>query len=91
LYKADPEVCPQELLDIVEPSITDYMNLELYKEFSDEEIGNTLFHIGPLKAPGPNGFPARFFQKNWGAMSQDIIRGGGGSKLFCYREDADMG
>jgi hypothetical protein len=63
LYKADPEVCPHELLDLVEPSITDDMNLELYKEFSDEKICNALFHIGPLKALGPDGFPARFSKR----------------------------
>jgi hypothetical protein len=31
-----------------------------------------LFHIGPLKAPGPDGFPARFFQQNWGIMKEEI-------------------
>ena len=33
-----------------------------YEAFSEEEISNALFHIGPLKAPGPDGLPARFFQ-----------------------------
>jgi hypothetical protein len=27
----------------------------------DEEIGDALFQIEPLKAMVPNGFPARFF------------------------------
>lgn len=35
---------------------------------------NALFQIGPLKAPDPDGFPARFFQRNWGLLKDDIIR-----------------
>jgi hypothetical protein len=32
-----------------------------------------LFQIGPLKAPGPDGFPARFFQRNWATLKEDVI------------------
>ena len=42
--------------------ITEDMNDELCKAFSEEEVSNALFQIGPLKAPGPDGLPARFFQ-----------------------------
>jgi hypothetical protein len=38
------------------------MNEDLCKDFTDEEIGDALFQVGPLKAPGPDGFLARFFQ-----------------------------
>jgi hypothetical protein len=40
--------------------------------YSDEEIGNALFQIGPLKAPGKDGFPARFYQRHWGIFKEDI-------------------
>jgi hypothetical protein len=50
------------------------MNTELSKSFSEEEIGNTLFHMGPLKASGLDGFPARFFQRNWKTIRGDIIK-----------------
>ena len=53
--------------------IIEEMNEALCMPFSDEEIGNALFQIGPLKAPGPDGLPARFFQRNWGLMKEDII------------------
>jgi hypothetical protein len=32
-----------------------------------------LFQIGPLKAPRPDGFLARFFQRNWGTLKDKII------------------
>jgi hypothetical protein len=49
------------------------MNTNLIHEFSDREIGDALFQIGPLKAPGADGFPARFFQRNWGVLKEEII------------------
>jgi hypothetical protein len=48
------------------------MNETLTKEFSDTEIADALFQIGPLKAPGPDGFHARFFQRNWLILKEDI-------------------
>lgn len=50
------------------------MNAELCKEFSDEEIADALLEIGPLKALGPDGFLARFYQRNWGVIKADVIR-----------------
>jgi hypothetical protein len=50
------------------------MNEELLKPFTKEEIFYALKHMGPLKAPGPDGFPAMFFQKNWGSLGDDICR-----------------
>jgi hypothetical protein len=60
------------------------MNTELSKSFSEEEIGNTLFHMGPLKASGLDGFPARFFQRNWKTIRGDIIKR---VQFFLYRVD----
>lgn len=36
-------------------------------------MSDALFQIGPLKAPGTDGFPARFYQRNWAALRSDII------------------
>jgi hypothetical protein len=49
------------------------MNEKLCAEFSDKEIVDALFQIGPLKAPGPDGFLARFFQRNWGILKEEVI------------------
>jgi hypothetical protein len=75
LYKADTEVIPQSMLHLYEPMVSQDMNDNLCKEFTDQEIGDALFQMGPLKAPGPDGFPGRFFQKNWEFMKEDMIRG----------------
>lgn len=32
-----------------------------------------LFQIGPLKAPGPDGFPARFYRRNWAHIKADVV------------------
>jgi hypothetical protein len=37
-----------------------------------------MFQMGPLKALGPDGFPARFYQKNWAVVKQDMIAIGPG-------------
>lgn len=73
LFTEDQNVDPSEILGLFQPVVTQNMNDELMKEFSDREIGDALFQIGPLKAPGPDGFPARFFQLNWGTLKSDVI------------------
>jgi hypothetical protein len=73
LCDKDDNVDPQVVSSLFEACITSDMNDELCKPFADEEIGNALFQIGPLKAPGPDGFPARFFQRNWGVLKEDVI------------------
>ncbi|XP_073051225.1 uncharacterized protein [Primulina eburnea] len=37
-----------------------------------EEIKQALFDMEPFKAPGPDGFPAGFFQKMWPTVGQSI-------------------
>ena len=49
------------------------MNDMLCEPFMDEEISIALFQIGPLKAPGPDGFAARFFQRNWEVLRDEVI------------------
>jgi hypothetical protein len=74
LYIADAEVQPEEVIHLFQPMITEEMNKCLCKEFTKEEISDILFHIGPLKAPRPDGFPAWFFQRNWEALREDVTR-----------------
>lgn len=58
LYTRDENVIPQEVLEMLTAKVTPEMNEGLTKEFTEKEISDAMFQIGPLKAPGPNGFPA---------------------------------
>jgi hypothetical protein len=73
LYQQDIEVRPELVLDHVEVKVTDDMNHELCKEFSEKEIADAIFQMGPLKVPGPDGFPARFYQRYWGIVKDDVV------------------
>lgn len=46
---------------------------DLNADVTEEEIRNALFSIGGLKAPGPDGFPAIFFQNSWDSCSVEVI------------------
>jgi hypothetical protein len=67
-------VVPNEILNQIHVSVSDNINATLCKEFFDDEISDALFQIGPIKAPGPNGLPARFFQRNWALLKTEVIR-----------------
>ena len=45
-------MAPFELIDILPQKVTEDMNSSLTKNFTEKEIGDVLFQIGPLKAPG---------------------------------------
>jgi hypothetical protein len=74
LYSKDTLVNTDELVNLMHSPISEEINKELCKDFSKEEVGDALFQIGPIKAPGPDGLPARFFQRNWGVMKGDVIQ-----------------
>jgi hypothetical protein len=73
LFTREEEVDPDTLMHLFDNKVSAEMNERLCQEFSNEEISDALFQIGPLKAPGPDGFPPHFFQRNWGVMKEEII------------------
>jgi hypothetical protein len=74
LYQTDPTVQPTISTQYFEQKVSDIDNDVLCADFTDEEISYALFQIGPTKASGPDGFPACFFQRNWGTLKEDIIK-----------------
>lgn len=72
LYTVDNQVSPEPLLNLIQPNVTEQMNTNLCKEFTDDEIADALFQIGPIKTPGPDSFPARFFQRNWEVLCRAV-------------------
>uniref|UniRef100_A0A8I7B4Y0 Reverse transcriptase domain-containing protein n=1 Tax=Hordeum vulgare subsp. vulgare TaxID=112509 RepID=A0A8I7B4Y0_HORVV len=73
IYTKDPTLDPSGVLECIQQRVTTEMNDALGLPFSDKEISDALFQIGPLKAPGVDGFPARFYQRNWDVLKADII------------------
>jgi exonuclease III len=73
LFTRDPSLNSERLLALTQQKVTNEMNENLCKDFTDEEISDALFQIGPLKAPGVDGFPACFYQRNWGTIKEEII------------------
>ncbi|KAL5858823.1 hypothetical protein ACOSQ4_000119 [Xanthoceras sorbifolium] len=55
------------------PTIDDISRENMCKGISEEEVKSSLFDIGGLKAPGPDGFPAVFFQNQWPLCKVDLV------------------
>ncbi|KAK9683307.1 hypothetical protein RND81_10G130700 [Saponaria officinalis] len=44
----------------------------LTRYFHEPEIESVVAHMGALKAPGPDGFQALFYQKNWNLIESSL-------------------
>lgn len=42
-------------------------------EFSEKEVRETIFQMKHNKAPGPDGFPAEFYQVFWSLIKDDLM------------------
>jgi len=52
----------EEVLDFIEPKVTDEVNAALCKRYTQEEVDRALMQMHPHKAPGPDGLKSFFFQ-----------------------------
>jgi hypothetical protein len=48
------------------------MNNRLLAEFTIEDISTALSQMAALKAPGPDGFTASFYQQNWTTIHMEV-------------------
>jgi hypothetical protein len=78
LYSTEGTSGMDEVLNAVPVTVTQEMNERLIQPFDDTEVKQALFQMYPLKAPGPDGFPAHFFQKHWdlcgGEVTMAVLR-----------------
>jgi hypothetical protein len=58
----------------VPPKVSDEVNSRLLSPFFEEDVRTALFQMAPLKSPGPDGFPADFYQKNWDTVGGDVCK-----------------
>lgn len=54
-----------QILKHVPVKVTAAMNEQLLAPYDEKEVKTVLFQMFPTKAPGPDGFPAHFFQRHW--------------------------
>lgn len=57
--------------DILQVSETE--NEALTAEFSEKEVREAIFQMKHNKAPGPDGFPAEFYQVFWSLIKDDLM------------------
>ena len=50
------------------------MNDILCAPYMNEEVKVALFQMFPTKAPGPDGFPAHFYQRHWSLCGEEITQ-----------------
>ncbi|CAM8960908.1 unnamed protein product [Rhodiola kirilowii] len=47
---------------------------DLMRPYSEAEVREAVFQMYPTKAPGPDGFSALFYQKNWSLIKEKVVR-----------------
>ena len=77
LYQSQHHMLASEIQDHLKeiplPFLSESQKAELNKPFLRAEIEQAIFQIGALKAPGPNGIPASFYQQYWSIVQNDVI------------------
>ncbi|KAK6122599.1 hypothetical protein DH2020_043656 [Rehmannia glutinosa] len=64
-------------MEVIVGAIKSRLSLDILDDldspFSEDEVKNALFSMGPNKAPGLDGFHPIFFQKNWDIVGKDLV------------------
>jgi AAA+ ATPase superfamily predicted ATPase len=55
------------------PQVSDEENNFLTTLYTEEEVRNAVFQMEHNKAPGPDGFPADFYQNFWEVIKPDLF------------------
>lgn len=72
LFTASPDLDVEGVLSHVPIRVTVAMNEVLDAPFTAQEVERALSMMGANKAPGPDGFTARFFQTHWGVIGNSV-------------------
>lgn len=72
LYRSEGVSNMGEVLDTVPIKVTAAMNDQLIAPFQEKEVKEALFQMFPTKAPGPDSFPAHFFQRHWDICGEEV-------------------
>ncbi|CAN6690416.1 unnamed protein product [Malus baccata var. baccata] len=61
-----------DILNCLEPLVSELMNTDLIKPVSEEEIKVAVHQMGGLKAPGPDGFQGIFYHSFWDIIVAEV-------------------
>ena len=62
----------EKVVSGVSARVSPDMNLELLRPFEEDDVKREVFAMGAIKAPGSDGFPAIFYQKNWEVVGERV-------------------
>ncbi|XP_074306059.1 uncharacterized protein LOC141641287 [Silene latifolia] len=74
LFETSNPIVTEDVTAGVEGRVSDEINGELREPYTEAEIVDALNQMHPLKAPGPDGMNALFFQTYWHIVGPSIIR-----------------
>ncbi|KAK2662858.1 hypothetical protein Ddye_001432 [Dipteronia dyeriana] len=74
LFERKESIRSYSHLPMMFPLLTEFDKLSLNASICEQEVKQSLFHICGLKAPGPDGFHALFFQKYWKNCKRVLVR-----------------
>ena len=72
LFSTSNPILVADSLEKIPCLVTDEMNAELMKEFTELEVKEALNQMAPLKALSPDGMPPLFYQHFWATMQHDV-------------------
>jgi hypothetical protein len=67
------------------PQVTGEESERLIKEFSEKEVRDVIFQMKHNKAPGPDGFPAEFYQVFWSLIKDNLPK-----RWPCFETSIDV-
>jgi hypothetical protein len=63
-----------EVMQSIHVKVSSNMNEMLDAPFEAAEVKAALFEMYPTKSPGPDGFPAHLFQRNWDLCGNEVTK-----------------
>ncbi|KAG5533573.1 hypothetical protein RHGRI_027682 [Rhododendron griersonianum] len=73
LYRGPPSRNLENMVSLVDHVITEDWNAKLTRAVTREEVQLAAFQLGPLKAPGSDGFPGLFYQSYWDIVGEEVF------------------